>query len=97
MCRNNHGVAVDYFAVGVIAYECMMGRRPYQGKNRKEIRDQILARQVTVKREDIPDGWSVDAATFINKVLGFFRGRNKKKTNQSTDSFWEGSQRSDLG
>lgn len=26
MCRQNHGVAVDYFALGVIAYECMMGR-----------------------------------------------------------------------
>jgi serum/glucocorticoid-regulated kinase 1/serum/glucocorticoid-regulated kinase 2 len=35
---------VDYFAVGVIAYECMMGRRPYLGKSRKEIRDAILAK-----------------------------------------------------
>ena len=26
MCRQNHGVAVDYFAVGIIGYECMMGR-----------------------------------------------------------------------
>ena len=26
MCRQNHGVAVDYYALGVIAYECMMGR-----------------------------------------------------------------------
>ncbi len=26
MCRQNHGVAVDYFAVGVMAYEFMMGR-----------------------------------------------------------------------
>eukprot|EP00826_Nyctotherus_ovalis_P019201 TRINITY_DN1587_c0_g1_i8.p2 TRINITY_DN1587_c0_g1~~TRINITY_DN1587_c0_g1_i8.p2 ORF type:complete len:130 (-),score=28.45 TRINITY_DN1587_c0_g1_i8:563-952(-) len=26
MCRQNHGVAVDYFALGVIAYEFMMGR-----------------------------------------------------------------------
>ena len=26
MCRTNHGVAVDYYAVGVIAYECMLGR-----------------------------------------------------------------------
>lgn len=26
MCRQNHGVASDYFAVGVIAYECMMGK-----------------------------------------------------------------------
>eukprot|EP00826_Nyctotherus_ovalis_P038770 TRINITY_DN3653_c0_g2_i15.p2 TRINITY_DN3653_c0_g2~~TRINITY_DN3653_c0_g2_i15.p2 ORF type:complete len:242 (+),score=36.93 TRINITY_DN3653_c0_g2_i15:74-799(+) len=26
MCRSNHGIAADYFALGVIAYECMMGR-----------------------------------------------------------------------
>ena len=26
MCRNPHGVAADYFAVGVIAYECMLGK-----------------------------------------------------------------------
>ena len=57
MCRQSHGVAVDYFAVGIIGYECMMGRvsycselnifqRPYIGKTRKEIRDHILAKQV---------------------------------------------------
>ncbi len=44
MCKQNHGVAVDYYAVGIIAYECMMGRRPYLGRSRKEIRDQILAK-----------------------------------------------------
>jgi hypothetical protein len=26
MCRQNHGVAVDYFAVGVMGYEFMMGK-----------------------------------------------------------------------
>ena len=26
MCRQNHGVAVDYYALGVITYECMLGR-----------------------------------------------------------------------
>ena len=46
MCRQNHGVAVDYFAVGVIGYECMFGKRPYIGKNRKEIRDHILSKQI---------------------------------------------------
>jgi len=34
MCRQNHGVAVDYYALGVICYECMMGKRPYTGKTR---------------------------------------------------------------
>ena len=26
MCRLNHGIAVDYYALGVIAYEFMFGR-----------------------------------------------------------------------
>lgn len=84
MCRQNHGVAADYFAVGVIAYEFMLGRvtlskietactticlqRPYQGRSRKEIRDQILAKQVQIKRQEVPEGWSLEAADFINKV-----------------------------
>jgi serum/glucocorticoid-regulated kinase 2 len=42
--RTAHGLTADYFALGVIAYECMNGRRPYIGKNRKEIRDLILAK-----------------------------------------------------
>jgi serine/threonine protein kinase len=69
MCRQNHGIAADYFAVGVIGYECMYGRRPYTGKSRREIRDQIIARQVQVKRHEIPDGWSIEAADFINKCI----------------------------
>jgi len=39
MCRQNHSFEVDYFALGVIIYEFMLGRRPYYGRNRKEIRD----------------------------------------------------------
>jgi serine/threonine protein kinase len=46
MCRQNHSFEVDYFAVGVIGYEFMMGKRPYNGKSRKEIRDNIFAKQV---------------------------------------------------
>ena len=69
MCRQNHGVAADYFAVGVIAYECMNGRRPYIGKSRREIRENILNHQAKVKEEDIPLGWSKEAAEFINQCL----------------------------
>lgn len=39
MCRHNHGVAADYYALGIIVFECMMGKRPYVGKTRQEIRD----------------------------------------------------------
>jgi serine/threonine protein kinase len=35
MVRKNHGFPTDYFAIGVMGYEFMLGRRPYVGKNRK--------------------------------------------------------------
>ena len=68
MCRQNHGVAADYFALGIFTYECMLGKRPYQGRNRKEIRDQILAKQVGVKLQELPRSWSLDSIDFVNKV-----------------------------
>ena len=34
MNRENHNYLVDYYAVGIIAYECMLGRRPYNGRTR---------------------------------------------------------------
>lgn len=39
------------------------------GRNRKEIRDQILAKQVQIKKNEIPDGWSMEAADFINRMI----------------------------
>ena len=39
LCRQNHTKSVDHFALGIIAYEMMLRKRPYFGRNRKEIRD----------------------------------------------------------
>jgi hypothetical protein len=60
---------VDYFALGVIGYELMNGFRPYQGKNRKEIKEKMMSKQVQVKKEQIPKDWSVESADFINRLL----------------------------
>ena len=68
MIRRPHTYTADYFALGVIAYELMIGQRPYIGANRKEIKDQILARQVSVKFNDLPFKWSPFSLDFINKV-----------------------------
>lgn len=69
MCRQNHGIAVDYFALGVIMFELMMGYRPYIGRDRREIRDQILSRQAKIKPNNVPIGWSFESVDFVNKLL----------------------------
>jgi len=69
MCRQNHGVAVDYFALGVVCYELMFGKRPYGGKTRKDIRDSIIKSQINLRKSDVPEGWTMEAADFINKTL----------------------------
>ena len=69
MFKQNHGIAADYFAVGVIGYECVMGRRPYLGRSRKEIRDAVLNRQACIKERDMPPGYTKEAIDFINGCL----------------------------
>lgn len=69
MCRLNHDASVDYFALGVLMYELMLGKRPYRGQTRKHIREQILAKQVRVTQGEIPYGWSSESADFINNLL----------------------------
>lgn len=64
----NHGCVVDYFALGVITYEFMLGKRPYNGK-RREIKEKIIQKQEKVKKEEIPCGWSIEAADFVNRLL----------------------------
>ena len=69
MNAQNHTIAVDYFALGVIGYELMMRKRPYLGKSRKEIKEKIMSQQVQVKKNMVPQGWSIESADFINRLL----------------------------
>lgn len=69
MCAQNHTIAVDYFALGVLAFEFMFGYRPYLGKSRKEIKEKIMAKQVQIRRHEIPMDWSTESADFVNRVI----------------------------
>lgn len=51
-----------------MGYEFMLGRRPYNGRNRKEIREHILTKQAEIKIDELPYKWSPKAADFINQV-----------------------------
>jgi serine/threonine protein kinase len=69
LCRQNHSFSVDFFALGVIVHELILGRRPYSGRDRKEIRDQILSKQAQIRPSEAPKGWSVEAIDFVNQLL----------------------------
>ena len=69
--------SVDYFALGVIVYELMMEERPYLGKNRKRIKEQMLNIEIKLDKDDLPDDWNDDnVLDFINKLL------ERKKNNR---------------
>ena len=65
----NHSFPTDFFAIGVIGYEFLMGRRPYNGKNRKEVKEKMFSEKVNIKSDQIKNGLSIEAIDFINKLL----------------------------
>ena len=69
LSRKQHGIAVDYYALGVILYEFIIGRRPHFGKNRRDIKNQVFSMQAKLTKSDTPKGWSIEAIDFVNKLL----------------------------
>lgn len=64
-----HGLAVDFWALGVILYELMNGKRPYSGVHRKEYKENLSTHNVQIKPGEQPKGWSNDSADIVNKLL----------------------------
>ena len=83
----NHSFPVDFFAVGIIGYEFMIGKRPYHGKSRRDMKEQMMTKQAMIKSEDVKADWSPDVVDFINRLLirkpenrlGFKRGAHELK------------------
>ena len=95
----NHSFPVDFFAIGIMGYEFIYGERPYLGKSRKEIKQQVLRKQAKIDPDDIPDGWGPESIDFINsclkrkdsKRLGFTGGVNDLKNHIWFKDFdWDG-------
>ena len=87
LCAQSYSFPVDYYAVGVVCYQCMLGKKPYTGKTRKEVKQAILLKQARVTKEMLPHAWSSMSADFVNKCiqrkeakrLGYQRGITELK------------------
>jgi len=69
LCHQNHSFSVDFYALGIIVYECMTGKRPHNGKTRKEIKDQIMAKQAVLKENMVIGEWSKESFDFCNNLI----------------------------
>ncbi|CAI2371738.1 unnamed protein product [Moneuplotes crassus] len=69
MCCQNYNYSVDFFAIGVIAYECMFRRRPFLGRTKRDIRDHMCNTDVQISKSKIPLRWSEESADFINHCI----------------------------
>ena len=62
-------ITIDYYPLGIIVYELMHGIRPYMEYSIAKTKKYLSENQFSMKRHAIPEGWGIEAADFINKLL----------------------------
>ena len=69
MFSQNHTFAVDYYALGIIGYELIFGKRPYINVQRKALKEEIFAKEAQIKKNQLPLNFTPACINFINKMI----------------------------
>ena len=69
LAKQNHSFSVDFYSMGIILYELIAGSRPYKGKTRKELRDQVSSKQVELHSIDVKGRISDELIDFCNRLI----------------------------
>ena len=62
-------LSIDYYSLGMIVYELMQGIRPYMEYTVAKTKKYLAENQFSMKRHAVPEGWGIEAADFINRLL----------------------------
>ena len=61
--------SLDYYSLGIMVYELMNGMRPYLEVGANQTRKYLSENQFSMKRHAVPEGWGIESADFINRLL----------------------------
>ena len=69
MCGKSHSIDSDYYCMGIMSYEFMKGVRPYLCRSNLELKKKIMENQIVINKLELPDGWGIESADFINRFM----------------------------
>ena len=82
-------IVLDYYSLGVLTFELIFGVKPYNGKNREEIKEKVKNKEIILNKrsKNIKEKLSKESIDFIsklmqsdpNKRLGYLGGINDIK------------------
>ena len=67
--KSSQTFATDFFSLGVLTYELIYNKRPFRGRDSKEIKNNTLYTNIYLDEKTVPNGFSKDIADFVNKLL----------------------------
>ena len=67
--KGRYSYESDYYSLGIIIFELAMGRRPYNGKTRNDVREELLGKEVCLGEFDAPEDCSYELISIINSLL----------------------------
>ena len=74
LLKENQTFCTDYFSLGIIIYELIFLQRPFEGRTKQELADNIIYKDINLTKEQLPNNYINSESSnylvdFINKLL----------------------------